>query len=94
MTIAGRVPTRSDGSVPPTLAEQMDLCFAKIKACLEAADGSVKDLPRVIYYVVAYNPDKTYELVVEKSTGFLQGHRPASCFLGVQILSRKEFCVR
>ena len=62
-----------------------------MKVALEAVGGEVKDLTRVVYYIVGYEQESMYAVMMEKILAFLDGHRPASVLLGVQGLSRREF---
>lgn len=93
ITIAGQVAVGPKGNIPGTLGEQIDLCLARLKTCLAATDASVHDMTRFMYYITesAFADEGALSLVVEKVTPWLDGHRPASCFLVVKSLSRPEF---
>ncbi|KAK5128217.1 hypothetical protein LTR85_002884 [Meristemomyces frigidus] len=93
LTIAGQVAVTPDGNTPETLGEQVDLCLSRLETCLAAADANVHDMTRFMYYLTekAYEHDGALSLVVEKVTPWLEGHRPASCFLVVKSLSKAKF---
>lgn len=93
ITVAGQVATRPDGTIPSTLPEQIDLCLSKLETCLSSVDAKIENLTRFMYYFTenAFQGKETLDLVIEKVGAWLKGHRPASCFLVVKSLSRKEF---
>lgn len=91
VTIAGQVATTPTGEVPSSLEEQIDLCLSKLETCLSAVHGTVHHLTRLVYYFVEHNPETTPGLITEKAKAFLDGHRPASCYLVVKALSKPEF---
>lgn len=91
VTIAGQVATTPTGEIPSTLEAQIDLCLSKVGTCLSAVGATVHDMTRLVYYFVEHDPKTTPALITEKVKPFLQGHRPASCYLVVQSLSRPEF---
>lgn len=79
------------GETPSSLEEQIALCLSKIEMCLEAVQGTVHHLTRLVYYMVEHNPETTPAVLVEKVLPFLKGHKPASCYLVVKALSQSEF---
>ena len=79
-----------DNTIPESVGDQLDICIAKVKACLASVGASIHDTIRVVYYVVDWK-ENMYKDVVPRIEKGLEGHRPASCFLGVQALARKEF---
>ncbi|MCJ1328347.1 hypothetical protein MMC10_005023 [Thelotrema lepadinum] len=84
ITISGQVADDPEtGSVPEDLGDQVDVCFGKIRACLEACGATVHDLVKVMYYVVGFEPSML-STVTDRIVGFMEGHRPAGCLLGIQ----------
>ena len=49
--ISGQIPTRPDGSVPDTFAEQCDAAWGNVVAVLRAAGMTVADLVKVTTYL-------------------------------------------
>ena len=82
-------------STPPTFAAQIDICFARIDACLQHLKPNKTDIAIMKYYVVEkfykYEDDVGLNLVSAKLTEWLEGHRPASTMLVVKGLSKPEF---
>ena len=93
ITVAGQVATHPDGTIPSTLPEQIDLCLSKLETCLNSVDAKIENLTRFVYYFTeeAFQGQETLDLVIKQVRTWLKGHRPASCFLVVKSLSRKEF---
>jgi 2-iminobutanoate/2-iminopropanoate deaminase len=90
LVIAGQVGMRQDGSVPEDPHEQLDLAFENIIRNLRAADMDVKDLIKVMYYLVGeFDTARRREIVLAK----LQGHQPCSTLLYVAALASPQFRV-
>ncbi|KAI1078221.1 Endoribonuclease L-PSP/chorismate mutase-like protein [Whalleya microplaca] len=95
ITIAGQVPVAEDGTVPGTLAEQIDLCLSRVGICLSAVGGKIPDLIRLVYYVTqnAHDPETTPRVFMDRLSPWLGGHGPASCYIVVAGLSHPEYMV-
>ena len=97
ITIAGQVaqppPSQISPKVPRHLRAQMELCLSRVSTCLEASGAKVTDMTRLMYYITerAWEEDDVLNLVTEVVGKWLQGHRPASCFLVVKALSQPEY---
>ncbi len=101
VTISGQVgedPATSE--VPSTLSAQVDLCLSRMSACLEDAHARKTDITRFMYYITQHGVDEVDEkegkgaalkLVGGKVGAWLEGHRPASCFLRVFGMSDERF---
>lgn len=89
-TISGQVAeSPSDGSIPPTLPEQIDLCLRRVDICLSHIGARKADMMQFMYYfrqkaLEDYDAEngegKALGLVIEKVVPWLEGHRPASCY--------------
>jgi enamine deaminase RidA (YjgF/YER057c/UK114 family) len=91
ITISGQVATTPEGHIPSTLSEQIELVLSKLTICLQAVNGTVRDLTRLAYFMVEHDPEITTRVLAEKVRPWLEGHRPASSYLVVRGLSQKEF---
>ena len=89
VTTAGQVGADENGGVPSAPEEQIKLAFANLKRCLEAAGASVKDVMKLVYYIVDYDP--SHRRHVKPLLAFLNGHRPATTLVPVPKLARPEF---
>lgn len=92
ISIAGQIAIRPDGTVPENPWEQFDMCFEKVEKALASVGATIQDVNRLVYYVVDYD-ESVLPIVMDKVHAFLKGHRPASCFIGVQSLSQAAFKV-
>ncbi|KAH8810717.1 Endoribonuclease L-PSP/chorismate mutase-like protein [Xylogone sp. PMI_703] len=101
VTISGQVAEDIEtGETPSDLASQVDLCLYRLSACLESAGAGKKDIIRFMYYIsqraVKEFDEKEGEgqavrLIGGKAGKWLEGHRPASCFLRVFGMSDDKF---
>lgn len=80
LVIAGQVGMRQDGTVPDDPLEQTDIAFENILRNLQAANMDVKDIVKIMYYLVGdIDRPKWREVIASK----LQDHRPCSTLLFV-----------
>jgi monoamine oxidase len=86
---AGQVGRRLDGSIPSTYEEQVNLAFANLGECLNAAGASPRDIVKLTYYIAGYKPENRYHADV--LLRFLNGHRPPATLVPVPALARREF---
>lgn len=89
ITTAGQVGADSKGNVPQDPDDEIRLAFANLQRCLDAAGASVKDILKLVYYVVDY--DHTNRRHFKPLVDFLKGHRPATTLVPVPKLARPDF---
>ena len=84
LVLSGQVGIREDGTLPEDPLEQIDVAFENIFRNLRAANMDVKDLVKIMYYLVGeIDTTKRRELTASK----LQGHQPCSTLLYVAALA-------
>lgn len=88
ITIAGQVGKTQSGETPPDFIDQVNLAFENVGKCLEAASASVKDIVRVVQYVVNLLPQDPRR--AQAYVKFFGDHRPPSTLVGVEALAEKE----
>ena len=92
---SGVVPTRKDGSVPSTIAEQAGVVWQNIASILKEGGMSLGDVISVTTYVV--NSPNSAELeqklksVMAARDAALNGHRAASTLVTVPALAKPEW---
>ena len=90
LVISGQVGMRKNGTIPDDPFEQIDLAFENIFRNLRAANMDVKDIIKLIYYLVGeIDTGKRREVILSK----LQGHQPCSTLLYVAALASPAFRV-
>ena len=87
---SGIVPTRPDGTVPATLAEQAERVWQTITALLQEGGFATADVVSVTTYVV---PDQDLAAVMAARDRALHGHLAASTLVVVAALARPEWLV-
>jgi enamine deaminase RidA (YjgF/YER057c/UK114 family) len=84
---------------PEGLAPQIDICLSRIDACLQAAGATKGDITRLMYYIVQRGLDEfdakegegaALKLIAQKAGAWLEGNRPASCYLRVLGMSEDK----
>ncbi|KAH8929009.1 hypothetical protein BT69DRAFT_1329153 [Atractiella rhizophila] len=103
VTVAGQIgqdPT--SGEVPSTLSGQVDICLSRLSSCLEHAGAKKGDVTRFMYYLSQRGIEEldkdggegtALRLVGGKVAEWLEGHRPAACFLRVFGMSEERYLV-
>lgn len=81
VSTAGQVGVDSNGDFPADRIEQIQLAFANLKRCVEAAGATVHDIQKLVYYIVDF--DHTRRDHFEPLKAFLNGHRPATTLVPV-----------
>lgn len=81
ISTAGQVGVDASGNFPTDRSEQIWLAFANLKRCVDAAGATVKDIQKLVYYIVDY--DHTRRDHFEPLKSFLDGHRPATTLVPV-----------
>lgn len=89
ITTAGQVGADQNGVVPESVETQIELAFTNLRRCLEAAGASVKDVLKLTYYIVNYDPNNRRHF--KPLVKFLDGHRPATTLVAVPALAKPEF---
>ena len=89
VTTAGQVGVDENGNAPSDPEEQIALAFANLRRCLEATGATVRDVMKLVYYIVDYDPD--HRRHVKPLLAFLNGHRPATTLVPVPKLAKPEF---
>lgn len=88
------------GETPSELSAQVDLCLSRLWSCLEHAGAKKTDITRFMYYIVQRGVEEVEakegkgaatKLIGGKVGAWLEGHRPASCFLRVSGMSDDKF---
>lgn len=82
---AGQVAIDSKGHIPSGYADQIRLSLANLDACLKSAGAARKDIVKLTYYIVNYDPtDRPH---IEILSQFLHGHRPTTTLVPVPALA-------
>lgn len=81
VSIAGQVGVDSNGNFPTDRGEQIRLAFKNLQRCVDAAGATVRDVQKLVYYIVDF--DHTRRDHFEPLKTFLQGHRPATTLVPV-----------
>jgi monoamine oxidase len=75
--------------VPDSIEAQIELAFKNLRRCLEAAGASVRDVMKLTYYIVNYDPQNRRHL--KPLSEFFAGHRPATTLIAVPALAKPEY---
>jgi len=102
VTVAGQVADDPEtNEVPIGLAAQLDVCLTRLTAILDHAGAAKTDLTRLMYYIAQPAIDEldgkegesaALTLIATKVGAWLEGHRPASCYLRVFGMSEDKYC--
>ncbi|KAJ9130767.1 Amine oxidase [Pleurostoma richardsiae] len=85
---AGQVGTRIDGTVPSSYVDQIHQALANLEACLAAAGASQRDVVKLTYYIVNYDPkNRPHAEILPK---WLGGLKPATTLVPVPALAKPE----
>jgi 2-iminobutanoate/2-iminopropanoate deaminase len=88
--VAGQVGMRADGSVPAGFAEQVEVTFANLAACLAAHGLGVEAVVRLGVFIVPGQDFQALRAVRERHFG---AHKPASTTVYVPQLASPAFLV-
>jgi len=93
--IAGQVAFDTEGNVVGVgdFKAQVTKTFDNLRLALEAAGAGVKDLVRMRYFIVNYNPDCLEDMVPAMAAFFGDVPAPASTLLGVAALYTPELMI-
>lgn len=90
--LSGHVPVAADGSVAPTLEDQLEQAFQNLDSTLHHAGSSLDQIARMTLYVRDYRPEQLGTIRTVRDR-WLKGHAPASALIGVASLFRPEVLV-
>jgi enamine deaminase RidA (YjgF/YER057c/UK114 family) len=86
--VAGQVGMRPDGSIPETFAEQADVTFRNLRACLIAHAVGVEAVVRLGVFVL---PGQDFQVLRAARERHFGTHRPASTTVYVPQLASPKF---
>jgi len=94
ISIAGQTAINPAGVVVgSTRKEQMVHCFENIKIAIETAGGTLDDIASLRIFMVNYDPEEGSAVTEVLKQVFPADSPPASTWIGVQSLARKEILV-
>lgn len=82
--VAGQVGMRPDGSVPAAFADQAELTFANLRACLAAHGLGVESVVKLNVFVL---PQQDFQLLRAVRERHFGAHRPTSTTVYVPALA-------
>jgi enamine deaminase RidA (YjgF/YER057c/UK114 family) len=80
---AGQVGVRPDGSLPESLAAQLEQCFANVDACLHAAGMARENLMRITVYVTDPSAETVATYRARRDAWIGEGAAPAATYVVV-----------
>ena len=83
----GQVGTKPNGSTPEATSDQVEVIFGRIKAILEAANMTLRDVVRFNVYLTDQAEVKTF---VEMRDRIMGDHKPGAILLVIKGLARPE----
>ncbi|MBC7942469.1 MAG: RidA family protein [Chitinophagaceae bacterium] len=86
--ISGQVGMRVDGSIPATLADQAEVVFDNLRACLAAHGAAMTDVVKLTSYLVSGQDVQEMRAIRQRHFG---EHRPVSTAVYVPALVRPVF---
>lgn len=86
---SGMVGQTQDGSISDSYVEQIKQSLVNLKHCLEASSATVKDVLKLTYYIVNYDPENRPHAAIIFE--WLEGHRPATALVPVPKLANPKF---
>lgn len=86
--VAGQVGMRPDGSVPEAFAEQADVTFRNLRACLAAHGLGVEAVVRLGVFLL---PGQDFQVLRAARERHFGSHRPASTTVYVPQLASPKF---
>ncbi|KAK5175131.1 uncharacterized protein LTR77_000268 [Saxophila tyrrhenica] len=85
VTMAGQIGRKTDGSIPADPVEQISEAYVNLGRCLEAAGAQVKDILRLVYYIVGFDHNNPRHR--QPYLDFIGDHRPATTLVPVEKLA-------
>ncbi|GAF65131.1 endoribonuclease [Bacillus sp. TS-2] len=90
LNLSGQLGMDLDGTIPDSPLEQLELALLNVKKNLAAAQMEIKDLTKLVFYLVGdFDIDKRRKVV----TDFLDGHLPCTTMIYVVALAAPAFKV-
>ncbi|WYP26763.1 RidA family protein [Alkalihalobacillus sp. FSL W8-0930] len=90
LTLSGQLGMSVDNEIPEDPIEQLKLALHNIKLNLDEAEMEIKDLTKLVFYLVGeFETDKRRQVVHD----FLDGHLPCTTLLYVVALAAPPFKV-
>ncbi len=86
--IAGQVGMRADGTVPAAFAEQADVTFRNLRACLAAHDLGIEAVVRLGVFVL---PGQDFQVLRQIRERHFGAHQPTSTTVYVPQLASPAF---
>jgi enamine deaminase RidA (YjgF/YER057c/UK114 family) len=86
--VSGQVGMRPDGSVPTSFADQADVTFANLRACLAAHGLGIEAIAKVSAFLL---PGQDFQVLRAARERHFGGHRPASTTVYVPQLASPAF---
>jgi 2-iminobutanoate/2-iminopropanoate deaminase len=92
--ISGQVPQDANGQLvgKGDIAAQTRQVLANIRAAVEAAGGTVRDINKITIFMVELDP-AAYAAVAEARREFFQGEYPASTLVQVKALASPDWLI-
>lgn len=90
LNLSGQLGMRIDGTVPENPLEQLQLALENVKKNLDAAEMEIKDLTKMVFYLVG---DFEAELRRKIIGDFLGEHLPCTTMIYVVALAAPSFKV-
>jgi enamine deaminase RidA (YjgF/YER057c/UK114 family) len=90
--LAGQVGVKPDGTFPPTVVEQMHVCYDNVDAILKANGLDWSDVVRVKTLVVATEMER-YQAARDQVRARTSNPPPASTLIGVACLARPQILI-
>ena len=88
--VSGQVGMRADGSIPPGFAEQVELTFQNLRACLAAHGLGVDAVVKLGVFIV---PGQDFQALRAARERHFGAHRPTSTSVFVPQLANPAFLV-
>jgi len=88
--VSGQVGMRADGSVPSSFAEQVELTFQNLKACLAAHGLGADAIVKLGVFLV---PGQDFQVLRAARERYFGAHRPTSTSVFVAQLASPQFLV-
>ncbi|TCJ02600.1 RidA family protein [Cytobacillus praedii] len=88
LTLSGQLGMKQNGTVPENAIDQMKVALDNIRKNLEAADMEIKDLTKLVFYLVGeFNSVERRKVISD----FLEDHLPCSTMIYVVALAAPAF---
>lgn len=88
LTLSGQLGMKQNGTVPENAIDQMKVALDNIRKNLEAADMEIKDLTKLVFYLVGeFNAVERRKVISD----FLEDHLPCTTMIYVVALAAPAF---